>query len=96
MTRQLMGRNGAAAVALICAGVAAFAVSFTGCSSSSPAAPAAGSTSACWQAMVQQYQHDIATGATGSFPPACRGVADSVIQSYAGQLMLGNTEAPTP
>jgi hypothetical protein len=89
MTRQRLGST----LSVGCFALALLAVAFLdGCSGSAPAA----SPSACWSAMLAQYQHDLATGATGTEPPQCRGVADSVIQSYALRLMSGNTEAPTP
>lgn len=95
MTRQRVGRDGVKAAVLIAAGLAAASLSFTGCSGSG-GTPSAPSTSACWNAMLAQYRHDAATGATGTEPPECRGVADSVLQSYALQLLAGKTEAPTP
>lgn len=79
---------------LIAAAVATSALLLAGCSSSgSTSAP---DKAACWAAMVQQYQHDVATGATGTYPPACHGVPDAVLQDYAFQILSGNTGSPTP
>lgn len=97
MTRQRVGRDGRTAAVLIAAGLAALAGSFLGgCSGSGGATPSAPSTSACWQAMVAQFRQDEATGATGTYPTACRGVPDAVLQDYAFQILSGNTGSPTP
>lgn len=76
--------------------LAACALLLAACSGTSSGAPSAPSTAACWQAMVTQYQHDVATGAGGTFPPACHGLPDGVLQSYALQILSGNTVSPTP
>ena len=86
MTRQHIFASAAVGAALLLAG----------CSGSGDKTPAVASTSACWTAMVQQFRQDEATGQTGTYPAACRGVSDAVLQSYAFQILSGNTESPTP
>lgn len=85
MTRQLIAVAATGAALLL-----------AGCSGSGGATPSAPSTSACWQAMVAQFRQDEATGATGTYPTACRGLPDAVLQDYAFQILSGNTGSPTP
>jgi hypothetical protein len=54
------------------------------------AAPSTAALYACRDAMAQQFEQDALTGATGSRPPQCAGVADHELALFAGQLMSGD------
>jgi len=54
------------------------------------AGPGTAALYACRDAMAQQFEQDAMTGATGTRPPQCAGVADRELALFAGQLMSGD------